>query len=85
MFGHYHSIWGVERVIWKTNHDEVAEAQILSGPEGQHEFNFSAGGQAGVVEKGRNTIFVNADDDGEPEGDEAKPSFPHHFGYGFRP
>ncbi|KAF3934438.1 hypothetical protein ABW19_dt0200120 [Dactylella cylindrospora] len=66
VFGHYHFSWGVERVRWESDSDEIKESEILSmsperklaenrsGPETISEFTFS------MAKQGEETIFVNA-------------------------
>jgi hypothetical protein len=59
VFGHYHYSWGVERVRWRGDCDEVDEAEKLQFEERQ-EFDFSEGGVDRAIERGKETIFVNA-------------------------
>ncbi|KAK6539162.1 hypothetical protein TWF694_009406 [Orbilia ellipsospora] len=66
VFGHYHFSWGVERVRWQKDSDQIEESEILSmsserrleeertEPESLSEFSFEG------LEFGRDTIFVNA-------------------------
>ncbi|EWC43654.1 hypothetical protein DRE_01541 [Drechslerella stenobrocha 248] len=66
VFGHYHFSWGVERVRWEEDGDGVSSSEFLSlsperkleegrdGPESVSEFSFPQ------LERGRETIFVNA-------------------------
>jgi hypothetical protein len=61
VFGHYHSSWGLERVTWQADGDEVAEVHELSKPEGQNEYDFTEyGSSSSPVRHGAETIFVNA-------------------------
>jgi hypothetical protein len=60
VFGHYHYSWGLERVLWHSDRDEVAGAQELSRSEGKTSFDFSGNGSDGSIKQGDQTIFVNA-------------------------
>jgi hypothetical protein len=60
VFGHYHYSWGLERVLWHSDRDEVAEAQELSKLEEKTSFDFSRDGSDGPIIQGEQTIFVNA-------------------------
>jgi hypothetical protein len=59
VFGHYHYSWGVERVRWRGDGDEVDEAEKWQSEE-RREFDFSEGGVDRAIERGKETIFVNA-------------------------
>jgi hypothetical protein len=68
VFGHFHFSWGVEKVQWKDEGDEIAESKILTlsperkgeehreGPPTEHAFDFSEA----TLDGGRETVFVNA-------------------------
>ena len=58
-FGHYHYSWGVERVQWRGDGNEVDEAEKLQFEERQ-EFDFSTGGVDQAIKRGKETVFVNA-------------------------
>lgn len=59
VFGHYHCSWGIERVRWRANTNEVETAHKLQY-EDRQTFDFTAAGVDGAIEKGKETIFVNA-------------------------
>jgi hypothetical protein len=60
VFGHYHYSWGLERVTWQLDCNEVADAHELSKSEGKTSFDFSENGSDAPIKLGEQTIFVNA-------------------------
>lgn len=59
VFGHYHYSWGIERVRWRDDSDEIDEAKRLDVEERQ-DFDFSENGNDRALEAGKEIIFVNA-------------------------
>lgn len=74
LFGHYHFSWGIEMVTWNSNSSQsntIKETKLLTAskerrmernwaqPLEKSDWNFSAG-EAGVIEPGQQTLFVNA-------------------------
>jgi hypothetical protein len=60
VFGHYHYSWGIERVRWQSNRDEVAEAHSLLKSEMPNEYDFTNSGFLGPIQPHKETLFVNA-------------------------
>ena len=72
VFGHLHYSWGVERVRWASEGDGIDSAQILTlskerryeqgieGFETRSLFDFSPDGSERNLDRGKETIFVNA-------------------------
>jgi hypothetical protein len=72
VFGHFHYSWGVERVKWEGEDDEVAHVDLMTvsrerreeenrdGPETQSAFDFSGSGDYQKLVAGEETVFVNA-------------------------
>ena len=61
VFGHYHVSNGVERVRWKSDGNGIEEAKVLTKPRNESaKYDFSSNGADGVLNVGRETVFVNA-------------------------
>lgn len=60
VFGHYHYSWGIERVSWESDRDEVAKARNLTQVGMRNEFHFYERGSSWPITRGSETVFVNA-------------------------